>query len=179
MLKYGIDPQMETDMSDQPRFETVLPQLAALAATVTKAVNDTEDNPDLVAVLKVYHALDTHYKALDAIRKDIYKALDKMDKFILPTKFEANGTDLVRIPELARSFYPTTKYSAKVVDKEKLYAWLREVGQSDVITETVNASTLAGLLKDMTLNQGIDAPEDVALLTTYQSIGSSKYTPRD
>ena len=102
-----------------------------------------------------------------------------MDKFILPTKFDASDLDLIRIPELARSFYPTTKYSAKTLDKEELMKWLRDLGQDALISETVNSSTLAGFLKERMLEEGIDPPEEIVQLTTYKSIGSSKYTPKE
>ena len=132
----------------------------------------------LVDALKFFHYLDTQYDALDKARKQIYATLDGMNKGMLPAMFDASGQDLARVPELGRSFYPTTKYSARVADKEKLYDWLRENNGADLIQETVNASSLAGFLKTMSLDQGIDAPPEVAELTTYKIIGSSKYTPK-
>lgn len=133
---------------------------------------------NLVDALKLFHYLDTQYEALDKARKKIYGLLDSMDKGMLPAMFEASGQDLARIPELGRSFYPTTKYSARVGDKEGLYKWLRENNGEDLIQETVNSSSLAGFLKSMSLEQGIDAPPEVAELVTYKIIGSSKYTPK-
>ena len=96
----------------------------------------------------------------------------------LVRRAEADDLDLIRIPELARSFYPQTKYSAKVADKDKLAEWLREIGQDALITETVNSSTLAGFLKERLLEEGIDPPEEFVQLTTYKAIGSSKYAPK-
>ena len=132
----------------------------------------------LVDALKFFHYLDTQYDALDKARKQVYATLDGMNKGMLPAMFDASGQDLARVPELGRSFYPTTKYGARVADKEKLYDWLRENNGADLIQETVNASSLAGFLKTMSLDQGIDAPPEVAELTTYKIIGSSKYTPK-
>lgn len=164
-------------MTQLPMNQIVM-QLEGLLPNIRDVIDGLEANPDITEVIKVYHHLEGQYKALDNARKEIYKQLERLDKGILPKKFEDAGLDLVRVPELSRSFYPTTKYGAKVHDKDKLYAWLKEIGQGDLITETVNSSSLAGLLKDMSLNEGRDAPEDVAQLTSYQTIGSSKYTPK-
>lgn len=158
-------------------LEQLAEAIDATANLIEKAVEDAEGQ-SLVDAVKVYWRLKSGYDALDKARKRVYALADKMDKFVIPTKFEAEDLDLIRIPELARSFYPQTKYSAKVGDKEKLADWLREIGQEALITETVNSSTLAGFLKERLLEEGIDPPEDFVQLTTYKAIGSSKYTPK-
>ena len=158
-------------------LEQLAEAVEATAAVIEKAVEEAE-NQSLVDAVKVYWRLKSGYDALDKARKKIYALSDKMDKFIIPSKFEADDLDLIRIPELARSFYPQTKYSAKVADKEKLAEWLREIGQDALITETVNSSTLAGFLKERLLEEGIDPPEEFVQLTTYKAIGSSKYAPK-
>lgn len=160
-----------------PKLEDATFIIDNLVGGIEKVVQ-AAGNASLVDALKVFYHLDVQYDALDKARKRIYAILDGMDKGMLPAMFDTSGQDLARIPELGRSFYPTTKYGAKVHDKEKLYEWLRENNGGDLIQETVNSSSLSGFLKTLTLDQGIDAPSDVAELTTYRTIGSSKYTPK-
>lgn len=160
-----------------PKLEDAAFIINNLVEPIEKAVAEVGGS-SLVDALKIFYHLDTQYDAVDKARKRIYAILDGMDKGMLPAMFDASGQDLARIPEIGRSFYPTTKYGAKVHDKEKLYEWLRENNGGDLIQETVNSSSLSGFLKTMALDQGVDAPPDVAELTTYRTIGSSKYTPK-
>lgn len=132
----------------------------------------------LTNALENFHALASAYAAIDTQRKRIYHIVDKMERSVLPTMFDESGQDMVRIPTIGRSFYPLTKYSAKTVDKVKLFEWLREQGANDVIAETVNASTLTSFLKEYETTHGISVPEDAAVLSTYKMIGSSAYTPK-
>lgn len=165
-------------MTNTMKLADIAAALIATTATIEAALADAEAE-GLVPLLKRFHALNDGYKELDAARKAIYAILDKHEKFILPKMFDDADLDLVRIPELARSFYPTTKYSASVGDKDELMKWLRERGQGELISETVNSSTLAGFLKTLMLDEGVEAPSEIAILKTYKTIGSSKYTPKD
>lgn len=115
------------------------------------------------------------YAELDEARKLIYHQLDRLDKSIFPEYLERLGTDKVRVPELGRSFYVTKKFSVKQLDKEGVMEWLRNNGGADVIQETVNASVLTSFVQDLMIEQGIDPPEGVLELTSYNTIGSSKY----
>lgn len=164
-------------MSNVMKLADIAEAISATTAVAEKAMAEAEAE-GLVPLIKLYHALKEGYAALDLARKGVYVLLDKHEKFVLPKMFDENDLDLVRVPELARSFYPQTKYSASVADKDKLFEWLREMGQGELISETVNSSTLAGFLKTKMLDEGIEAPEDIARLTSYKSIGSAKYTPK-
>ena len=161
----------------KPRISNAVDIIENLVPVINEAMVRVGGG-NLVDALKFFYYFDTQYDALDKARKQVYAILDSMNKGVLPAMFDASGQDLARVPELGRSFYPTTKYGARVADKEKLYEWLRENNGADLIQETVNASSLAGFLKTMSLDQGIDAPPEVAELTTYKIIGSSKYTPK-
>ena len=164
-------------MSNAMKLADIAAAISATVGVAETAMADAEKE-GLVPLLKLYYALKEGYALLDTARKEVYALLDKHEKFVLPKMFDEGDLDLVRIPELARSFYPQTKYSAAVGDKDKLFAWLRELGQGELISETVNSSTLAGFLKSKLLDEGIEAPEEIARLTSYKAIGSSKYTPK-
>ena len=65
-----------------------------------------------------------------------------------------------------------------MINKNAAMQWLRDNDLGETITETVNAGTLAKVLKEYVIETGKDAPEDAFKLTEYQSTGSSKYTPK-
>lgn len=120
---------------------------------------------------------ETHAK-LDAATKSLYRVRDFLDKSIVPTKMEAEGVDMVRIPELGRSFSKQSKMSASFIDKQAGFEWLRSIGQGDIIQETVNAGTLASFVRNMIIEEGIDPPEDVVKVTSYNTTSINKYTPK-
>lgn len=159
------------------RLTEIADDIRATLGTINEAVGAAKAK-GLVDLAKAYYALKEGYAELDAARKQVYAVLDSIDKFELPKMFEDADVDLIRIPELGRSFYPQMKYSARVQDKDALMNWLRERGQEDLISETVNSSTLAGYLKNLLLEEGVEIPEEIGQLTTYKGIGSSKYNPK-
>lgn len=125
-----------------------------------------------------YYELKEAYKQLDAARKRVYSTEDMFNKAIIPARFDDEGMDKIQVPTIGRSFYPLQKFSASMVDKEKGYEWLRSVGGEGIITETVNAGTLASFCKDLVKDQGIDPPEDIINFRSYHITGISKYTPK-
>lgn len=125
-----------------------------------------------------YFELKQAYDALDAERKRIYKVVDELSKFRIPERLEREGIDKIQVPEIERSFYVLTKYSASMVDKESAMEWLRDRGDEALIQETVNASTLASYLKDLLIEEGIDPPEELFKFSTYNTTGMSKYKPK-
>lgn len=153
------------------------------AAKAVREVNNINyEAYSLEELLRFFKTLDDAYAAFDSVRKQLYHHLDNLDKAVVPTRLELAGCeDGIRIKfddTVGYNFRRATKYSAKTLDKEALFSWLRERGDAGMITETVNAQTLANYLKDLTLNEGIDPPEGVAELTTYYGVGVNKYTPK-
>ena len=139
-----------------------------------------EGKPDsIVDHLVYYKRLNDVYARFDAARKAAYAGFDSQRKHILPMRFTDEEVDGIRVPEVATSFYVNTKYSAKMVDREKGYEWLRANGLEELITETVNAGSLAAAMKSRLLEEGMDPPEGVIDLTAYKMMGMSKYTPRE
>ena len=158
-------------------LDTVTSDVDVLAARVQDLQEEVDKLP-LVDKIKFYHTIKELHGRLDTARKRIFHVQDRYSKGVIPEAMDEMGVDKLQVPELGHSFYPLTKYSAKLVDKERGMAWLRENGAEALIQPTVNASSLAGYLKDMMLNEGIEAPEDVAQLTVYRITGASKYNPK-
>ncbi len=156
------------------------------AGKVSNDVNAARENATVLRDAKVtsdaakaYFHIKSAYEALDGARKELYHLKDLFDKVIVPELMENDDIDMLRIPELARSFSRQQKFSASFVDKEEGFKWLRDNGQGDLIVETVNAGTLAAFCRSMIMDEGLEPPADVIRVTTYYGTGMSKYTPKD
>ena len=160
-------------------LKQIIAKLEDIAEWCEQAADRAEKANDLTAVLTFFHDFKTDYRALDAIRKRIYAALDRLDKSVIPAAFERVEQDKVRIPSLGRSFYPLQKHSATMPDRNKGMEWLRDNGGEDLIQPTVNASALASFIKEKILDEGVEPDPEIIKFTTYYITGSSKYTPKE
>lgn len=77
-----------------------------------------------------------------------------------------SGLDLFRTPR--GTFYTSTTTRARVADKEKAFAWLRDAGLGGLIQETVNAQSLSADIRRM-------ASDGQVALETLEAHGISVY----
>lgn len=138
--------------------------------------NDAKANS--VTAAQSFFFIKEAYSQLDEAVKMLYAVKDFLDKAVVPSKMEADGVDMVRIPELARSFSKQSRMSASFLDKEGGFKWLRDIGQGDIIQETVNAQTLASFVRSMIIEEGVDPPADIVKVSTYNTTSINKYTPK-
>lgn len=160
------------------KISHIVGDIENMAERVQSHMENARSDKNATKLLVAFHHLSASYKDLDDARKLMYHVKDKYDKFFIPNLFEDLGQDNIRIPEVARSFYPLTKWSAKVVNKQALHEWLPEVGLGSLITQTVNSSELAAALKERLLTTGEDPPEEIVELKSYKTTGMSKYNPK-
>ena len=148
------------------------------AGVEIEATIDAVKKDGLSPAAVYYFELRTAYDAMDAARKTVYKHMDFMSKSVIPEMMTAQGIDKFQVPEIGRSFYPLTKYSASMIDKEKGYGWLKDRGAGSLIGQTVSASALAAYFKDLSLEENVEPPEDIFKFGSYTITGMSKYTPK-
>lgn len=159
--------------------------MTAAIAVLEECVKEFEDRLEgakgntLANHAILHHTVAEHYAALDEVRKRLYKAYDHDRKTTLPERFEDEGVDMLRVPELKRSFGVLTKHSASTKDKEAAMAWLRANGAESLISETVNASTLSAYLASRITDEGKDPPEELFNFSTYRLISMRQYTPKE
>jgi hypothetical protein len=125
----------------------------------------------------LYQIAQVH-EAIDGNKSVAYNVKSSLEKHLLPERLEAQGLDMIRVPSIARSFSIRNNLSATMVDKDLAFAWLRELGQGDIITETVNAGTLGAFCRNLLLEVGTEPPPEAVKLTPYKSISVVKYTPK-
>lgn len=176
-------------MTDDTHGQKFIEQAEALEKTImtlTDEIDSVTTSADILPKVKhtssdigkAYFALTDLHKKLDAATKKLYHAKNAYDKAIIPKHMEENGLSGFKVPEIARSFSVNQKMSASFLDKEKGYQWLRDQGQGDIITETVNAGTLSAFCRDMILNQGMEPPEDIIKVNTYEATSMTRYNPK-
>jgi hypothetical protein len=167
-----------TDINAQvERVSKAATHLAELANALQVEI-DAVKTATVAEAAILYFGLKTAYDELDASRKLIYNQVDFMNKALLPNMMEKQGVDKIQVPQLSRSFYIVTKSSCSMLDKDKAFAWFRERGEDAMISETINSSSLVAYMNEMIKSEGIDPPDDIFKLTTYDTTGSSKYTPK-
>ena len=104
--------------------------------------------------------------------KVINKEKARLANEVIPERMENEGMDQVRVPDVG-TFYPLVKFSASIKDREVGMQWLRDQGSESLIKETVHAGSLAAMLKDRFLNQGLEAP-DCFNFSSYVTTGVRK-----
>lgn len=137
------------------------------------------DSLEIAEIAKRYWAVKELHDAAKKIITRLYHVSNSYDKGIFPAQLEKRDLDMVRVPELGRSFSIRTNTSASMLDKPKAFEWLRDNGHEDMIQETVNAGTLASFARSLQLDEGIDLPDDIFKVTTFNTVGSAKYTPKE
>lgn len=150
-----------------------------VAASAERWLKGVEEKPPTPAELaKNYWAMKTAFDDLKAAQTRIYNVIDKIDKRILPALMEEHGVDMIRVPELGRSFSVRQMMSASMTDKEGALQWLRDNGHGDLVQETVNAGTLASFIRNLILEEGVEPPQELFKVSTYNKINTAKYTPK-
>lgn len=108
-----------------------------------------------VRVRQIKELIEAEVKTFDAF----YEQLAKVK---LPETFDRHGVPSVTLEE---GYRVTVSHSMRAsirggVDKEIAYEWLRENGLGDIITTTVNASTLSAVAKTMA-EENKELPSDL------------------
>lgn len=166
-------------MTEKVKIHDLVTQMEQLATQMEEWSDTARDKPPAPAELaKLFFQMKQGHEALDKARKRVYKVVDMVDKFLMPKVLQDNNMDMIRIPELERSFGLRNQMSASIIDKEAGMKWLKDNGHADLIQPTVNASTLASFAKTLMVDEGIDLPDDIFKVTQYQRTGINKYTPK-
>lgn len=131
---------------------------------------------DVKRAFVAFDAMREANVAMDAARVAFGRAFESYNKSTMPEFLDKLGTDMLRVPELSRSFYTILQHSASVQNKDAAFDWLRSNGGESLIQPTVNASTLKSFCKSKLEEEGVEPPEDAIKINTYRIIGSSKYT---
>lgn len=106
-------------------------------------------------------------KELEDKLKEVNAMIAKTDEELSTIMLEE---ELQSFNRNGQTFYVNTKtYASAVPDKKhELFAWLKNHGYGDMVTETVNANTLSAFVREM-LSETDQLPEDLEeLVNVYE-----------
>lgn len=101
----------------------------------------------------------------EELKTALGKVYDWSRTALVPDLMESNGVELVKLEGVGRVSL-TSDLSASMPDKAAGYAWLIENEAGDLITETVNSSTLKAWLRRR-MKDGLDVPEDIFKISMF------------
>jgi hypothetical protein len=115
--------------------------------------------------------LKDHHAELKAKTAEAWKNLCLVTDGIIPERMDADQIQNITVilPDGSkRRLTVLDQVSVKTPPDKKgeLWSWLREHGAEDLITETVNSSTLAGFVRQQ-LEAGDEWPADICDVSTY------------
>lgn len=121
---------------------------------------------DLARAFVVMHRMMAVLSGSEKWMDELFTKYKELD---CPEVFEAAGVTHVPLAEGYRvGLNYLTRASIRAGLKEVAHQWLIENGHQDIITETVNASTLSALARTLQEEENLSLPEDlfnVALMT--------------
>jgi len=159
------------------RLTYVCGYLVGVAAAVREDTAQVVSTRDHIEVIKHYDQLR---QATERI-KEAREALDQMEQRLsreqVPEVMREHNVRTITIEGVGRVSL-TNRWSCSMLDKEAGYEWLRSTGNGALITETVNAMTLAAFAKDLDATKGIELPSDIfkTSIMTYTSITKAGVT---
>jgi hypothetical protein len=139
---------------------------------------------EIVPLLVAFYNMNTVYDdQVDQVKKQMYNLVESYKKSFIPQLMRDKSLEGgVKVASIGRSFTILVKPSASILEgqKDAAFEWLRHPDRDmgGLITETVNASSLSSYLKSMSMEMGIDPPDDIFKFGYYDQVSSVKYTPK-
>jgi hypothetical protein len=111
-------------------------------------------------------------EAAEELKSTIGKVYDWVRTAAVPEKMDEEGLELLRIEGVGRVSL-TSDVNVAVIDKDESFKWLESSGHGDMITETVNASSLKALLRRL-IRDGKEIPEAIYRVTPFTRASITK-----
>lgn len=94
------------------------------------------------------------------------KEYDFLRRVIIPKRMEEMGVDSVKITSIGKGVRIQDEYFVSTREDQRggLYDWLRDHGETGLITETVNSSTLKAFVTRR-IKDGLEYPSDYVNLS--------------
>lgn len=145
------------------------PQLPVAIPAYTKY-----DTMTTVEVCKAMKKVRDDYEEREKVVKELKREYDFLRLLKVPQRFEEEGIDILKIDGVGRVNLTADMYVYVPVDaREEVYQWLRDTGREACIKETVNASTLKALCKEVYKKGEETLPEKITV-TPFQRAGITK-----
>jgi hypothetical protein len=108
------------------------------------------DTADVVEATRAFVHLRRVKDEIDELNKRFNKVYEEWKTKKIPQKFDEAGVPTVNLEEGYRvTISQLVRASVKPDQKLAAYDWLRNNGLGDIVTETINSSTLSAVAKSM------------------------------
>ena len=152
--------------------------IEGVSAEVTKVgdyVNGTVKKMDAVKASVAYVRIKELTDALADVASRMSKIRNDLATEILPQKFDTEGVGSINLKELGLqvTISEILRVSIPPKNKEDAYQWLKDNGLEDLISDTVNSSTLAATIRSL-LAENKEVPEDIFNLALMKNTSVTK-----
>lgn len=120
---------------------------------------------DHIAAVKFMHRMAGLNEQADSCKSRIGKIYDWSRMGLVPEKMEQAGVDGFTLTGVGRVSL-TADLSVSMPDKVAGYAWLEEHGMGDLVTQTVNASSLKAVIRRR-LRDGEAVPGEIFKVSPF------------
>lgn len=117
----------------------------------------------LVEAVEVMNDLRKHTEDQKKIKATAQKAFDFMRLTVVPETMDDEGIENIRVADVGRVNLQSDMHVAvKKADRGALHDWMDENGYEDLVTDTINGSTLKAWCKER-LIQGEELPDMITV----------------
>ena len=132
------------------------------------------DGMDLVDLVMEMNDVRKQKESLEETLKGVNETFDFLRITKIPTVMNDENIDRISVKGVGRvSITADMHVSIKADKKDDFYQWLRDNGRTDLISETVNASTLKASVKKM-FKEGEIPPEDLLNISPFERASITK-----
>lgn len=129
-----------------------------------KTVTDEHDGSNIQTgkledACRCFFLVTESYEKLDESRKKIGEQLTSMSREVIPAIMEERKVRNLTLDDVQRQFVKSVRVTASMVDKDQAFEWLRANGKGELITQTVNSSSLSAFAKQYVEEQQKDLPD--------------------
>lgn len=152
-----IEIDLALNMLNQFNRDTIEPQIKDIGA---------------VEMARFMNELMQANEMAEELKSTIGKVYDWVRTGILPEKMDEEGLELLKVEGVGRVSL-TSDVNVAVVNKDESFKWLESSGHGDMITETVNASSLKALIRRL-IRDGKEVPEAIYRVTPFTRASITK-----
>jgi hypothetical protein len=133
---------------------------------------DASSDDDFYKALQDYADMRAKLERLSKVKNDLEKAIENMSLALVPV-FESRRLKSIRLQGIGL-ISTAANNNPKVVDQDKLFAWLEAQGEEGLIKRNVNYMSLRGFL-NRRVDDGLPIPpEDVCEITSGRILKLSR-----
>lgn len=148
----------------QELLDQVVKGMVNVATLVRQDTASALQASDYIDAIRHYVAVRNATETIKTARKALDEIEDNLSKQQIPDLMRAREVKSVKLEGIG-TVYLSNRVSASMLDKDAGFKWLRDNKHDGLITETVNASTLAAFAKDL-IEQGFELPDDIFKVST-------------